>query len=744
MAEAANRLNVKVAILDSADSPAGQVVSNNLHVTGSFKDEESILKLASVSSVLTVEIEHIDTKAMMKARDQHGIEVHPSPETVAIIQDKFAQKKFFQSHGIPLPAFYDLSEYADEVKGLTTLGESLGYPLMLKTKTLAYDGRGNRLVKSAAEIPEAIKSLGGGKSSGGPGLYVEGFVEFEREVAVMVARTVAGDISSYPCVDTIQKDNICHLVIAPAQIDGLVAKKAQDIAEAAVKCLQGAGIFGVEMFVLRNGDILLNEIAPRPHNSGHYTLEACLTSQFEQHIRAILGMPLGDPSLKVPAAAMINILGTGSGEKAHEETFRPCQVAMGIPGASVYLYGKAETRKGRKMGHINLTANSMPELLKNVDSILAAMPGGKQEDIKIQPAVGIIMGSDSDLPSMKPAAAILKEFGVPFEITIVSAHRTPHRMVEYAEAAHKRGLKAIIAAAGGAAHLPGMVAALTPLPVIGVPIALKYLDGVDSLHSIVQMPRGVPVATVAINNSTNAALLAIRILGSSTPSYLEKIIEHRKKSEKEVLDKVDRISPQVAMLHSVCWFDVHGKLESVPSGQYIPYVRLQIGDRLRGVDRVEFSCGIYANDPTLPEDQLSSSVSIYLHSILNSKERPAVNTWTHILLPTITMPSDGLFHKVSFWMQDHSNNWKFGNLVIDTFGLIPAHMATPIPSLSATTSAPATSTPTTSALANSPPSSSAPATSAPASTPVASSFAEYVFGSSASGTSGNGGWSFRF
>jgi len=161
--------------------------------------------------------------------------------------------------------------------------------------------------------------------------------------------------------------------------------------------------------------------------------------------------------------------------------------------------------------------------------------------VDYKPLVGIIMGSDSDLPTLKAAAQILEEFKVPFEITVVSAHRTPERMMNYAKTAHERGLQVIIAAAGGAAHLPGMVAAMTPLPVIGVPVALKYLDGVDSLYSIVQMPRGVPVATVAINNSTNAALLAIRILGSHLPIYSQKLIEFQKKQENIVMDKVGQL-----------------------------------------------------------------------------------------------------------------------------------------------------------------------------------------------------------
>ena len=168
---------------------------------------------------------------------------------------------------------------------------------------------------------------------------------------------------------------------------------------------------------------------------------------------------------------------------------------MSIAGTSIHLYGKRECRKGRKMGHITVCADSMLEIyaaLESLDNAGSGTPYPLQtphlHSFALSPMVGIIMGSDSDLPTLKPACSILTDFGVPFEVTIVSAHRTPARMMDYAKSAHVRGLKVIIAAAGGAAHLPGMVAAMTPLPVIGVPVALKVLDGVDSLHSIVQMP----------------------------------------------------------------------------------------------------------------------------------------------------------------------------------------------------------------------------------------------------------------
>jgi phosphoribosylaminoimidazole carboxylase len=248
------------------------------------------------------------------------------------------------------------------------------------------------------------------------------------------------------------------------------------------------------------GQILVNEIAPRPHNSGHYTIEACETSQYENHLRAILSLPIGSTSLKVPSAAMLNILGASNNMS---ELTNFAEFALGVPGANVHLYGKAECREGRKMGHITVTADSDAEIRARLRTLLERFPGGTPGDIDVhapaapgpksgfshkQPLVGIIMGSDSDLPVMLPAAHILDRFCVPYELTIVSAHRTPDRLVDYARSAAPRGLRVIVAGAGGAAHLPGMVAAMTALPVIGVPVKGSSLDGVDSLHSIVQMP----------------------------------------------------------------------------------------------------------------------------------------------------------------------------------------------------------------------------------------------------------------
>lgn len=249
------------------------------------------------------------------------------------------------------------------------------------------------------------------------------------------------------------------------------------------------------------------------------------------HLRSILGLPCPAPSLRVGAALMKNILG----EASMEATLSLCRAALEVPGAGVHWYGKADSRVGRKMAHITVTAENHSALRRKADQLKLdpASHGLSSHEVR----VGIIMGSDSDLGTMKDAAGILDEFGVSYELSIVSAHRTPSRMYTYAQSAVERGLQVIIAGAGGAAHLPGMVAALTSLPVIGVPVKTSTLSGNDSLLSIVQMPKGIPVATVAIGNAANAGLLAVRILAASDLALLQRMEAYMTRQEEEVLRK---------------------------------------------------------------------------------------------------------------------------------------------------------------------------------------------------------------
>ncbi|THH30431.1 hypothetical protein EUX98_g3751 [Antrodiella citrinella] len=549
LAAAASLLNIDVVILDSGDhAPAKQILTprrpETSHVDGSFTDPVKIRELAAKVDVLTVEIEHVEANVLEEVESSLPLGVHPRPSTIRIIQDKFVQKEHLRKAGSPVSEYLPVQPSAESISDVAS---KLGLPFMLKSRTLAYDGRGNFVIRDLSQVEEALSVL-----KDRP-LYAEKWVPFFKEIAVVVVRSTTGEIVSYPAVETVHKDNICHLVFAPLRSrDPAVQTRARVAAEAAIKTFEGAGVFGVEMFLLSDGTIYLNEIAPRPHNSGHFTIEACETSQYENHLRAILSLPLGSTALKVPSAAMLNIIGASSN---YQEILTLSQRALSIQGASVHLYGKSECRKGRKMGHITVVAPSDAELRRRLRPLLEILPGGSpsfETDLYApippaigyshsHPLVGIIMGSDSDLPVMLPAARILDSFKIPYELSIVSAHRTPDRMVEYARSAASRGLKVVVAGAGGAAHLPGMVAAMTALPVIGVPVKGSTLDGVDSLHSIVQMPRGIPVATVAINNSTNAGLLAVRILTAGLPELVGTMENYMTKMENEVLAKVDKL-----------------------------------------------------------------------------------------------------------------------------------------------------------------------------------------------------------
>jgi phosphoribosylaminoimidazole carboxylase len=295
------------------------------------------------------------------------------------------------------------------------------------------------------------------------------------------------------------------------------------------------------MFLLKDDTLLINEIAPRPHNSGHYTIEACPLSQYDVHLRAILDLPIPESSLIIrEPAIMLNILG-GSKPDSHLEV---AQAALSNPRTSVHLYGKGAGSKGRKMGHVTVTAKTMAEaetliqpLIDAVDSVKGIAPSTKATSAAT-PLVAVIMGSDSDMNVLQAGIAILEKLAIPYTSRVTSAHRTPEHMAVYTSTAAARGVEVIIAAAGGAAHLPGMAAAYTALPVIGVPVRSRTaLDGMDSLLSEVQMPAGVPVATVGINNSANAALLAARILGVKYRWVQEKVEAYAAESKSTVLEK---------------------------------------------------------------------------------------------------------------------------------------------------------------------------------------------------------------
>ncbi|CAH1419680.1 unnamed protein product [Lactuca virosa] len=528
LCQAASQMSIKVNILDPmVNCPASTICHH--HMVGSYDNSTTVEEFAKRCGILTVEIEHVDADTLEKLEKQ-GVDCQPKASTIRIIQDKFLQKVHFSRHGIPLPKFIQI----EDEESAKRAGEQFGYPLMVKSRRLAYDGRGNAVAKSEEVLTSAINALGGF----GHGLYVEQWAPFVKELAVIVARGRDNSISCYPVVETVHRENICHIVKSPANESWKIMKLATDIASKAVASLEGAGVFAVELFLTEDGQILLNEVAPRPHNSGHHTIESCYTSQYEQHLRAVVGLPLGDPSMKAPASIMYNILGEDEGERGFILAHELIRRALCTPGASVHWYDKPDMRKQRKMGHITVVGPSMGIVEARVKSLLNEE---NADETPVAPRVGIIMGSDSDLPVMKEAAKVLNDFDVSAEVRIVSAHRTPELMFSYASTARERGIQVIIAGAGGAAHLPGMVAALTPLPVIGVPVRASALDGLDSLLSIVQMPRGVPVATVAINNATNAALLAVRMLGVSDTALQARMAQFQEDARDMVLEKTEKL-----------------------------------------------------------------------------------------------------------------------------------------------------------------------------------------------------------
>lgn len=310
MALEAPRLNIQMSFLDPSgeNCPAAAAAGKTSTVLkGGLNDENMLRELAKSCDVVTCEIEHIGTDVLEKM-EQEGVNVQPSGRVVKIIQDKFAQKEHFAKHGIPLPPYVNIPS----VDAIRDAASKFGLPLMLKSRLGAYDGRGNAVLKdtSDASISAALESLGIKRDDGKDlPLYAEGWINFHSEVAVMVVRSSNGETSAYPAVTAIQTDSICRVVLAPARgVPIELRKKCEDIASKAIKALgDGAsGVFGVELFIAANDgklDVLLNEVAPRPHNTGHYTQDACAVSQFENHLRAVCGLPLGDTNLAVGAAA---------------------------------------------------------------------------------------------------------------------------------------------------------------------------------------------------------------------------------------------------------------------------------------------------------------------------------------------------------------------------------------------------------------------------------------------------------
>jgi len=344
--QAATSLGLDVAVMEGAsDSPAGRLARHE--IVGGWDDDAALRRLATVAPVVTLENEFVPARSLYLL-EELGVVVVPGSAALAAAQDKLHQKARLDGAGLPVPPFMPVDDAADVLRA----ARELGWPLLLKRRRNGYDGYGNRVLRGPDDVAPAVAALRGTPDPARPeaerALMVEGYVRFARELAVMVVRSRTSDFVTYPVVETVQRDGICHHVYASANVAPEVAARATEIARAAVVALGLEGICGVELFLAEDGALTVNELAPRVHNSGHYTIEACVTSQFENAVRAALGLPLGATELLASAATMVNLLGAPDSPAEP----RGLAEALAVPGAHVHLYGKRGSRPGRKMGHV--------------------------------------------------------------------------------------------------------------------------------------------------------------------------------------------------------------------------------------------------------------------------------------------------------------------------------------------------------------------------------------------------------
>ncbi|MBM7616025.1 5-(carboxyamino)imidazole ribonucleotide synthase [Alkaliphilus hydrothermalis] len=350
------KMGIYFVVLDpNADCPAASIVDEL--IVGDFYDPLKIKKLAEKCDVITYEFEHINAEVLIDLQ-KSGHKIYPSPHTLMKIQDKAYQKQFLQSNDIPVANF----EVIDSLDDLNRAVETFGVPLLLKSCRGGYDGKGNYLIKSHDEIEEAYKALGEGVWK----LMVEEFVPFTKEISVVVGRGISGDLEVFPLCENLHENNILKMTIFPARVNDIVATKAKELAFKTMEVLEGVGVFCIEMFVTEEEDVLVNEIAPRTHNSGHYTIEGCSISQFGQHIRSILELPLGKVQLN-RAGVMINILGEAN--YRGKAKLVGAKEALALPQVFLHYYGKITTSPYRKVGHVTILGDTIDEAFERAEIV---------------------------------------------------------------------------------------------------------------------------------------------------------------------------------------------------------------------------------------------------------------------------------------------------------------------------------------------------------------------------------------
>lgn len=342
--------NLDVSILDPDENAPCHSLTSNFQV-GKLTDFDTVYQFGKSCDIITIEIENVNIDAL-KVLAKEGKQVYPQPEVIELIQDKRVQKQFYLDNGIPTAEFVLTENKEDVLKNIQLL------PAVHKLGKEGYDGRGVQIIKTESAIDRAFDA---------PGL-LEKLVDFDKEISVIVARSSTGEIVSYPVVELVfhPEHNLVEYLFAPADISESISDKADRIAKSVITKLDMVGLLAVEMFVDKQGQVLVNEVAPRPHNSGHQTIEGNITSQYEQHLRSVLGWPLGDTSQVIPAA-MVNLLGENG--YTGEAKYQGMDDILKQKGVHVHLYGKKLTKPFRKMGHVTVVGDQISELKTKVKHI---------------------------------------------------------------------------------------------------------------------------------------------------------------------------------------------------------------------------------------------------------------------------------------------------------------------------------------------------------------------------------------
>ncbi len=343
-------LDVKIAALDpDENAPCHQIVHEFVH--GSFKDKQTVLDFGKDKDLITVEIEHVNIEALKELEDS-GIPVYPQPDLLAIVQDKGLQKEFYSKNNIPTAPYALVNDKAEAMERRDLL------PFAQKLRKGGYDGKGVSIIRSEQDFEKAFDAPS----------VLEQFVDFEKELAVIVARSANGEVKAFPTVELEfnPEANLVELLFAPAEISDSIDEKARSVAMKTIEAFGFVGLLAVELFLTKDGDILVNEVAPRPHNSGHQTIEGNVTSQYAQHLRAILGLPLGSTD-QVRPAGMVNLL--GAPDYTGEAYYEGLEKVLGLPGVYPHLYGKSTTKPFRKMGHVTITADTVGEVKRLANEV---------------------------------------------------------------------------------------------------------------------------------------------------------------------------------------------------------------------------------------------------------------------------------------------------------------------------------------------------------------------------------------